>query len=188
MTGVWVFGYGSLVSPASFGRTLGREPRPGHDVFEAELAGFGRRWNYGVMHTTASWADGDGRSHDRTIVALGVVPSVEESINGVIGWVGADELPALDRRERTYDRVDVTHAVSAVGGGAAVDGPVMVYVPRRAAIEHYERARDTGTAAIEERYWNLVDAAFRALGPDHHARYHATTPAPDIPILPLTRQ
>ena len=186
MTGVWVFGYGSLVSPASFGRTLGRELLPGHDVFEAELAGFGRRWNYGVMHTAASWVDDDGRTHERTIVALGVVPSADETINGVIGWVGADELPALDRRERTYDRVDVTPAVTAVDG-APVNAPVVVYVPRRAAIDHYERARDAGTAAIEERYWNLVDDAFRTLGPDHHARYHATTLAPDIPILPLVR-
>lgn len=187
MAGVWVFGYGSLVSPASFGKTLGRELRPGRDLFEAELAGFGRRWNYGVMHTAASWVDDDGRAHDRTIVALGVVPSADETINGVIGWVGADELPALDRRERTYDRVDVTPAVTTVGDGAAFDSPVMVYVPRRAAIDHYEQARDAGTAAIEQRYWNLVDDAFRGLGPDQHARYHATTPAPDIPILPLAR-
>ena len=32
MSGLWVFGYGSLVSPESFGRTLGRELVPGDAV------------------------------------------------------------------------------------------------------------------------------------------------------------
>jgi hypothetical protein len=35
-----------------------------------------------------------------------------------------------------------------------------------------------GSAVIDRRYWDLVDGAFAALGPDRRARYHATTPAP----------
>jgi cation transport regulator ChaC len=185
--GVWVFGYGSLVSPASFGRTLGRALRPGVDHLAAELAGFGRRWNYGVMHSVGSWADDAGGHHERTIVALGVVAAARESCNGVIGWVDADELPALDLRERVYDRVDVTDSV-AVADGRTLDAPVMVYVPLPSAVDHYEQARDRGTAAIEQRYWSLVDDAFRGLGDAQHARYHASTPAPDVPVLPLVRR
>lgn len=181
-----MLGYGSLVSPASFGRTLGRPVRPGVDFFDAELTGFGRRWNYGVMHTQGHWVDHAGQQHARTIVALGVVESRAESVNGVVGWVDAHELPALDLRERTYDRVDVTEAVTAEHPRAS-EAPVMVYVPRPEAIEHYERARDAASAAVEQRYWDLVDAAFAALGADHHDRYHRTTPPPDVPILPLTR-
>ena len=51
---MWIFGYGSLVDPSSFGATIGRAFRRGVDFFEAELVGFGRRWNYGVMHSSAS--------------------------------------------------------------------------------------------------------------------------------------
>lgn len=187
MDGVWVFGYGSLVSPTSFGRTLGRPLTPGVDHLAAELGGFGRRWNYGVMHSTGWWVDAAGEHHERTIVALGVAPAARETCNGVIGWVDADELPALDHRERFYDRVDVSGLVT-VADGRRLDAPVMVYVPRPVAVEHYERARDRGTAAIEQRYWSLVDEAFRALGGPDHARYHATTPAPDVPVLPLERR
>lgn len=187
MSGVWVFGYGSLVDPASFGRTLGRELTPGVDVFEAELHGFGRRWNYGIMHTVGLWSDDDGLEHERTIVALGVVGSVEESVNGVVGWVRDHELGALDRRERVYDRVDVTSAVTADLPGALA-APVMVYVPRPEAICHYERARDEGTAAIDHDYWSRVDRAFAALGSDHRTRYHERTPPPDVPVLPLRRR
>jgi cation transport regulator ChaC len=181
-----VFGYGSLVSPASFGRTLGRTLTPGVDVHQAVLAGYGRRWNYGVLHTAGWWADESGEQHRRTIVALGVVASAGEAVNGVVGWVDAEELPALDHRERTYDRVDVTDLVTCELPPGR-EAPVMVYVPRVEAVEHYERSRDAGTAAVEQRYWDLVDAAFAALGDAQHARYHGTTPAPDVPVLPLER-
>jgi cation transport regulator ChaC len=187
MSGLWVFGYGSLVSPASFGRTLGRALRPGIDLFEAELTGFGRRWNYGVMHSVGVWTDDDGAEHERTIVALGVVESAVESVNGVIGYVELDELTDLDRRERHYDRIDVV-ASTAVQTDHRIDGSIMVYVPKRESIEHYERARDTNTAAVDRDYWSRVDAAFAALGPDGHARYHANTPTPDVPIVPLGRR
>jgi cation transport regulator ChaC len=186
MPGVWVFGYGSLVSPASFGRTLGRSLQMGVDVFPAELHGFGRRWNYGVLHVTAMTIG--ERPAERTIVALGVVESTEESVNGVVGWVDEHELIELDLRERHYDRVDVTDRIIVdESGGGRQPGAVMVYVPRPEAIAHYESARRRRVAAIERRYWDLVDTAFADLGSDHHTRFHATTPPPDVPIEVLVR-
>jgi cation transport regulator ChaC len=186
MSGLWVFGYGSLVSPESFGRTLGRELVPGIDFFEADLTGFGRRWNYGVMHSTGIWVDRRGAEHERTIVALGVVESASETVNGVVGWVDLDELTELDRRERHYDRVDVV-AATTVHTDHPIDGSIMVHVPKRESIEHYERSRDLGTAAVDQAYWDRVDAAFAALGSAQHQRYHLATPPPDVPILPLGR-
>ena len=108
MNGVWVFGYGSLVSPSSFSATIGRELQPGVDFFAAEVAGLGRRWNYGVLHSSASGPGPDGTMVDYTLVALGVVDAADETVNGVVGWVAADELELLDHRERHYDRLDVT--------------------------------------------------------------------------------
>ena len=185
MSGWWVFGYGSLVSPTSFGATLGRALRPGVDFFEAELTGFGRRWNYGVLHTMGASAEPDGTTRDWTIVALGVVPADVEAVNGVVGWVSGDELARLDHRERHYDRVDVT-ALSRVAGD--VSGRVVTYVPRAEAQQHFERARGEGRAAIERRYWDLVDAAFASLGAEQRATYHATTPDPGLPIVELERR
>lgn len=184
---MWVFGYGSLVSPESFGATLGRVLRPGVDFFDAEVRGFGRRWNYGVLHATGTASDASGRELEYTIVALGVVPGGGERVNGVVGWVEGDELVELDHRERHYDRVDVTGAVT-VDGGVGIDGRIGVYVPRREAIARYERARDHGTAAVDQRYWDLVERAFAARSHEAHATYLATTPPPDVPILPLDRK
>jgi cation transport regulator ChaC len=185
MTGRWVFGYGSLVSPVSFGHTLGRDLTPGIDFFEAELAGYGRRWNYGTDVTfTAVGPDGIERT-DWTFIALGLVSALDESTNGVIGWVDDRELVALDRRERRYDRVDVTELVTVSHGAAAGDAPIVTYVPRAEPIAAYEAARVRGVAAITSRYWELVDDAFGELGADRRDRYRATTPDPGLPVLAL---
>jgi len=189
----WVFGYGSLVDPRSLGRTLGRPVELHVDFLEAELEGWGRRWNYGVGHVTGAWRTADGRMVvDGVIVALGLVPSAGERTNGIIARVSATELAALDLRERDYDRIDVTDQVTVAGRGGAPASPgvparerIVTYVPRPSAIDRYESARDAGLAGIRDTYWGLVDAAFAVLGPDRLHAYRATTPAPDIPVVAM---
>lgn len=185
-SGVWVFGYGSLVSPDSFAHTLGRPLTPGVDFLEAEVAGYGRRWNYGVMSMVGESTGPDGEPQNWTIVALGLIQAHGERVNGVIGWVSQDELPALDRREQNYDRVDVSD-LATLADGVDLDAPIVTYVPRAEPRALYEAARDQGTAAVEQRYWDLVDGAFADLGPDRRELYYATTPPPDIPIVAMRR-
>lgn len=185
---VWVFGYGSLVSPVSLGATLGREPVRGVDFIAAECAGWERRWNYGHTIDPSRYR---GTEVDRidTVVALGVVPVVGASMNGIITLVHADELVRLDARERHYDRVDVTDAVTLLEeatDGVGIDR-VVTYVPRDEPLAVYRSARDRGRAGIEIRYWNLVDGAFDALAPGQGDRYRATTPAPDVPVVDVSR-
>ena len=184
MSGVWVFGYGSLVSPESFGHTLGRSLTLGSDFHEAEIRGYGRRWNYGVMSVVGESTEAGGATREWAIVALGIVEAAGETVNGVIGWVSDAELPALDRRERNYDRVDVTHLATT---NERVHDPIVTYVPQEQPQRWYEAARARGTAAVEQRYWDLVDLAFADLGADRRERYHATTPAPDVPIVAMRR-
>lgn len=184
MSGRWIFGYGSLVSPASFGQTLGRDPKIGIDFFVAEIAGYGRRWNYGTSFTFSAPPQPGSEPIVFTAIALGVVASVGETTNGVICWVDDGELEQLDRRERRYDRVDVS-ACATVHAGPAVATPVVTYVPRPDAVETCEQAVAGGSAAVTQRYWDLVDGAFADLGEDERERYHSTTPRPDMPIVPI---
>lgn len=185
MAGQWVFGYGSLVSPVSFAHTIGRDLTPGEDFVQAEIAGFGRRWNYGTAYRFTSIDDQGPEPKRWTFIALGVTRSDHETTNGVLAWVGDDEIAALDARERNYDRVDVTaHATISAGVRNVVgDTPIVTYVPRPEPIASYRAAKARGEAAITRRYWELVDDAFAALGAVHREQYHATTPGPGIPII-----
>ena len=182
-----MFGYGSLVDPASLGRTLERPVTAGVDFLEAELAGWGRRWNYGVGHVSGVWRTSDGRMiGDGVIVALGLVASPTERVNGIVARVSDLELAALDVRERDYDRVTVTDAVM-VSGDVDADDRIVTYVPRPSAVQRYETARDTGRAGIRNTYWGLVDAAFAVLGSDRLAVYRSSTPEPDVPVVVTDR-
>lgn len=182
-----MFGYGSLVSHHSFGHTLGRELQPGIDFFEAEIAGYGRRWNYGTSSMFTAPLHEGAEPQQWMFVALGVAAAADETTNGVVGWVRESELAELDRREREYDRVDVTHLATLDPSAHEFvgDAPIVTYVPRSEPVVAYETAKANGTAAITKRYWDLVDGAFADLGADRHERYHTTTPAPDIPIVEM---
>lgn len=179
----WVFGYGSLASPASLGRTLGRDVSLGDDAFPAVLDGFARRWNYGSPRDPFSW-DVDGHRTDAgVLIFLGIVAAAGDRTNGVVAEVSDDELGALDRRERDYDRVEVTRAVAWRNGSAAAHR-VVTYVPRPSSLDRYERARDERRAAVRRAYWDLCHEAFGALG-RAHLDHFLTTPEPDVPILEI---
>lgn len=185
---MWVFGYGSLVSPASLGGTLGRIPVRGEDFLAAEVQGWERRWNYGIRVQPGS-LKGPDAEHVQVIVALGIIEAAEACMNGVLALVHPDELERLDARERNYDRVDVTGHVRVLEDSptAAQIHRAVLYVPRQIAVHIYEEAYATGCAAIEQRYWDLVDGAFEVLAPGHGERYRATTPAPTVPVRNISR-
>ncbi|NND76468.1 MAG: gamma-glutamylcyclotransferase [Ilumatobacter sp.] len=179
----WIFGYGSLASPASIASTIGREPRPAMRV--AHVEGFGRRWNYGSKVLRGDWTHDGIDVVGGLVVSLGVQAGPDESCNGVVFRVDADELARLDWRERDYARVDVTEAVTIDerdGDDGVVDGAIEIYVPRPSAIDRYERARDERRAAVRSEYWQLVRESFAALG-DSHAEWYDRTLAPDVPIV-----
>ena len=177
---VWVFGYGSLVSPASLSRTIGRFIDDVHSRRVAHLDGFGRKWNYGSPTQRGHWRLGDAHVRSGVIICLGVVFSAAESCNGVVVRVNDDELAELDWRERDYDRVDVNDHVRVETG--PIEGPVVTYVPRPSAIERYREARDQGRAAVSQRYWDLVHGAFADLGGEHLEHLATRTPLPDVPV------
>lgn len=177
----WIFGYGSLVSPASMATTIGRTVAP-TDVAVAHLDGYGRRWNYGSLHLRGDWHHDGVEVTQGLVVSLGLVASDAESCNGVIVRVTAEELAMLDWRERDYERTDVSDMIRL--DGDPIGDRVMTYVPRASAVERYEQARDHGRAGIRQSYWELVQGAFGELGDDHLERY-AATQAPDIPVVDL---
>ncbi|RLE25152.1 MAG: hypothetical protein DRJ50_03455 [Actinobacteria bacterium] len=178
----WVFGYGSLVSPASMARTIGRVVDPTTEFAIAHLHGYGRRWNYGSLHRRGDWSDDGMEVTQGLIVSLGLEESTDESCNGAAIRVTADELAQLDWRERDYERTDVTDHVEL--DGRTIAGRIVTYVPRVSAVDRYEQARDRGRAAVEQRYWDLVHTAFDALGSGHRERF-SSTPAPDVPVVDI---
>jgi hypothetical protein len=169
----YVFGYGSLAAQR---RTEG---------FVAELAGYARGWGVAMDNTRDlpgyKWyADGGGGRPAVFVTFLDIAESSGGAVNGLCLPVTDAELPALDARERNYERIDVSERI---GSGARV----WAYVGSMAGRERLRRGRAAGTAVIARDYLVGVRAAFQALGPRAWARCESSLDPGGLPVVALTR-
>jgi hypothetical protein len=169
----WVFAYGSLVV----------DQRP---VRLAWLRDYRRGW--GVAMDNSEDVPGykyyveDDRGRPAVwVVFLDLVRVPGASVNGILSPVDDDELARLDRRERNYDRVDVTASIDAP------PGRTWAYVGSAVGRRRRADGERAGAAVIQRAYLDKVRAGFAALGPDELARFEASTDAPACPVVELTR-
>jgi hypothetical protein len=175
MSGLAVFGYASLVSPASAAATLGREVEASDPV---RLRGWRRRWSTFRDNAASekTFARADDGSLPPWCLGLNVEPAPDElGPNGVLLYLSPEEVERLDLREMRYDRVDVSDAVE----GAAPETTVFTYTakPRQHAPEPPDGA------VVISSYVAAVEAAFAALGDAQLALYRETTERPPVPVI-----
>jgi hypothetical protein len=175
MARLGVFAYGSLVSPGSAARTLGRDVSASAPV---RLRGVRRRWstvrdNHASEKTFVRRSDG---SLPARVLGLNLEPSddPEAAPNGVVLELSVAEIERLDLREMRYDRFVVT---------AALDPPtdfdeVFAY---RAKPGHHA-PQPPADAIVIASYVTFVEAAFDALGPGQRGLYLETTEPPPVEV------
>ena len=143
----FVFGYGSLV------RRSGGIP--------CHLLGHRRAWNVAMDNRRTIpgykyYVDPDtGERPPVRVTFLNLYPAAEGRVNGVAFPVSAEELAELDRRERNYDRVDVTELIDADLGGT-----VWTYFGSEAARERFA----AGAAVVAQDYFDAIRGDFAAAG------------------------
>lgn len=172
----FVFGYGSLA------RDVLAEPRV------ARLAGYRRV--FGVAADNSEEIPGykrfrlpaDGSFPAVHVAFLDIVEHPATAINGVLLPVGAAALADLDRRERNYDRIDVTAAVESPPAGR-----VWAYRGSSGGRERLAAGVEAGTAVVQRAYLDHVVAGFRDLGEAEHAHFLATSDLEGLPLLDLER-
>jgi cation transport regulator ChaC len=170
-----VFGYASLVSAASAGRTVGREVRP---LGPVRLHGWRRRWSQyrdnERCEKTFALADGTIPGH---VLGLNLEPSDDDGLapNGVLIELTDEELARLDVREMRYDRVDVSANVELPEGIERV-------VTYTARAEHFAPSPPHG-AVVLASYAGTVDSAFASLGEEQRRLYRATTGGPPVDVV-----
>jgi hypothetical protein len=170
----YVFGYGSLVAPSA-------------GAYATELREAARVW--GVAMDNRRDLPGykfyvlaaTGERPAACIAFLDVEDRPGVAVNGVCRPVDRDALATLDRRERNYERIEVTDRV------AAACGRVWTYAGRGDSRERLRRARERGDAVIDEGYLESVLQGFEALGAAELERFHRSTDPGGLPVLALER-
>jgi hypothetical protein len=177
MTRLAVFGYASLVSPASAGQTLGR---PVEIAAVARLYGWRRAWTLGRDNAASekTFARLDG-SLPRFCLGLNLDPDPNAPApNGVLIEVSEAELDRLDLREMRYHRFEATDSIETEAGFDAV-------YAYHARPEHHHPI-PPADAIIVSTYPATIEAAFAALGPEQLGRYRETTVPPPVEVVEAT--
>jgi cation transport regulator ChaC len=164
----FVFGYGSLL------RRAGGIP--------CHLHGHRRAWNVAMDNRRTIpgykyYLDADtGERPPVRVTFLNLYPAADGRVNGVALPVTAEALDELDRRERNYDRIDVTGLLDADLGGT-----VWTYLGSEAARERFE----AGPAVVAHAYFDAIRDGFAAAG-GLEAFERSTDPV-SVPLRRLTR-
>jgi hypothetical protein len=171
-----IFGYGSLASDllADVGVTRLRGYRRVFGVAadnSEEIAGYKR------------YRLSDDSFYPNVYVAfLDIVEDSDSAINGVLAVIDPGALADLDRRERNYDRIDVTAAIDHPPAGR-----VWAYVGSPDGRDRLQAGIAAGTAVVQRRYIDHVHAGFRRLGNAEYDYFVATTELDSLPLADLER-
>ena len=143
---VFVFAYGSLVSPASIAKSLGKDSKG--EVRAAWLYDYRRSWTALIPVQPIG-----SKEPNPTIAAFLNVTLCEGAIvNGVLFPASETDLSILDQREFIYRRVDVSQLVRP-----KQTGTVYVYVTD-------EQKADAGSAYVPTEYLRIIEEAFEYWG------------------------
>ena len=174
-----LFAYGSLVSPVSAERTLGR---PVEEVEAVRLRGWRRRWSLARdnLRCEKTFARRDG-STPAYCLGLNIEHGAEGlEPNGALYEVTAAELDRLSVREMRYGRVDVTDALEpAIRGGFE---RVFTFMAKR---ENFAPS-PPADAVILATYARAVETAFEALGPTELGAFLETTGPYPVDVIEAT--
>jgi hypothetical protein len=170
----FVFGYGSLAAdlPGSHPAVLR-----------------GRRRGWGVAMDNSVDVRGykhyrlraDGSRPEVFVAFLDLFDDPAAVTHGVCVAVDDGQLPAIDHRERNYERVDCSDAVTPARG------TVWAYVGSAEGRRRLDRARAAGLAVISRDYLERTRASIAALGDDARADFEASAAVGDLPVWDLER-
>jgi gamma-glutamylcyclotransferase (GGCT)/AIG2-like uncharacterized protein YtfP len=184
----FVFAYGSLATGQRVAPTREWDPRG----FVADLIGYRRTWGVAMdnrrdLSGYKYYTDAGGRRPEVFVAFLDLWAAPDGAVvNGLCLPVDATRLAALDRRERNYDRIDVTDRL-AVSAGAPGGARVWTYVGSPAGRRRLRQARAAGAAVIDANYLRAVRNAFARLGEAERRACAASLDTRDLPVVPLRR-
>jgi len=176
----FVFAYGSLLRDLDDRHTGSLRP--------ARLRDHRRAWNVAMDNTLTvpgykCYLDPrDGSRPAVFVTFLNLVAATGEEVNGALVPVRADELAELDRRERNYERREITDSLIE-----PVAGQVWTYFGKGEAEQRFADSLAAERAVVHAGYLEIVRAGFAQLGAGQLAAFAASTDPPRCPVLALQR-
>ncbi len=184
----FVFGYGSLMNLDKLKKYLGRDLTFELDFKICGLRNFRRCWNI-AMDNSLNLPNykyyievETGNRPESFITFINIRPNQGKAISGILFRVSHQDLKKLDRRERNYQRIDVTKRIEE-----QVEGKVWTYIGLKEAEQRYEQGLKQNKGMIAQDYIDSIHYAYGSWGQEIWSNYVATTDRPKVPTLNLKR-
>lgn len=184
-----IVSYGSLISLPSMEQTLGHKYNgPAHEI---HLRGWERVWTCvrpfndpqaiaaGAPKIDAHFLRDGERVPIIGAAELNIYPKKRGRINGVLYLITDEELLSLDKRERGYQRVDVTDRIEEFRfrGGK-------IYVYEGLPGSPVAASADKGTYVLVKEFRDLVTRACDLRGEEFRDEFDRSTKPCEFPVLP----
>ena len=179
MSTEYVFAYGSLLR---LGGARGGATKA------CRLRDYRRAWNVAMDNSRSLpgykyyLSAADSSRPAVFVTFLNLVPAKGRNVSGMLVPVDAGELATLDRRERNYDRHDVTELLEQ-----PIEGRVWTYRGKAAAEQRFALAAKEGRAVIDKRYLDAVRGGFERIAADALDEFDATTDPHQCSVVDLLR-
>ena len=184
----FVFGYGSLMNLDKLQEYLGRDLTFGLDFKICGLRNFRRCWNVAMdnclnLPNYKYYINVEtGNRPESFITFINIRPNQGKAVGGILFRVSHQELKKLDRRERNYQRIDITNKIEE-----KVEGKAWVYIGLKEAEQRYEQGLKQNKGVIVQDYIDSIHYGYGLWGQEIWFNYVATTDKPRVPILNLKR-
>lgn len=159
---IYLFGYGSLMSAESAGRALKRNLSTA-ELVPTFLNGYVRTWSLKER------VYAEALDREVTALFLDLERAPEVCCNGVLLEVSEESFENLRRREKNYDHLDVTGAVTTMR--AKQQARVYTFVAK----PEFKVLGGEGELFVMDRYVAMIETACATLGADFERDYAAST-------------
>ena len=183
-----MIGYGTLMSLSSLEQTLGH--RYEGQAYPVHMRDYVRGWAFRLplndpqanpataKKTDACFLRNDERVPFEGMVNLNVYPEENGRMNCILYVLSEEDLLKVDKRERDYQRVDVTDRIEEYkfSGGR-------VYIYEGLAEHPDTAAADPGKYLLIKEYVDQVTAACDGIGKEFRAEFERSTRPVAFPIV-----
>jgi hypothetical protein len=173
----YLFGYGSLVDPRSFSKSIERREWFMEDFPLASLKGYKRVWNVAMdneKHISGykRYKNIVGEEYPNCYVTfLNIKKSEKDLVIGTMVQVTDDELDLLKDRERNYSVLNVTESIM----DSPSEAEVFTFIGTPEAEDRFKSRTSEKPAVISEGYFEMVENSYRSRGKAAYANYLSST-------------
>ena len=185
---IYIFGYGSLVNSEKLKAFLGVKELHKKTQF-TYIRGYSRSWDVAMDNSInlpnyKFYISKDNQERENIFVSfLNIQKSPQKSVYGILFPIEKESLPLMDKRERNYNRVNITGSISNLDSLDKED-IVYTYIGKKDANERYRKGKKENRVFVSKDYYDDILSSFKKFNGSFYDEYlKSFSDSPKLKVL-----